>query len=554
MATEKGNAINAGKVIIKGRDSIDIPSALDYAMKKHAHSVRGLLLLVVAASMNDLSLLAVLYGKNVPNYYNDLIDDPEFHLVQEAIQNREVATAVPIEIARWKKSPEIREELLMLTDVNEGEGTVLWHGLRLTELELNWLRRVKWAKKLMLAKNDFASLPSQMGNYLSNVVKLNLQYNSLKEFPRCLLELPSIEDLNLSYNKLQDIPEVHEWSNSLTVMDLSHNELSTLPLYCEAPNLKKLSLSHNKFRQVPMCVCSFTNLQFLELGDNPDILNLPMEMGRLQNLVELHLDNLKDLNDPPKPIRSNARHCITYLNQKLRSIRGYYRMKLMLVGKQKRGKTTLVARLQGKNVKESDDQSTVGIDVSEWRYSPRAIGKPFTFNIWDFGGQEEYYATHQCFLTERSLYLLVWNITHGEEGVKELKPWLDNIALRAPHSRVIIVATHYDKVSEEDREQSGKASLLLAKVVKMAENYQKLKGLSWIVVFSHTQVYMHVHIHVYVLPGIHVVVSTLLQQSNPPLNKVLSTVELNELNKQNIHTSPPPTKLGINTCSPTSPH
>ena len=476
VATEKGNAVNAGKIIIKGKDTLDVPQALQYAKEKHAHAVRGLLLLVVAASDNDLSLLGVLYGKDVPNYRNRLIEDDEFHHVQAAIQNKEVATAVPIEIARWKNSPEIREELLMLTDVNKEEETVLWHGLRLTELELSWMKRIKWARRLMLAKNDFSTLPPEIGRFLLHVTKLNLQYNNLKEFPRSLLELPCIQDLNLSHNKLQEIPEVYEWSNSLTILDLSHNQLTTLPLYCEAPNLKRLSLSHNKFRQVPMCVCSFTSLQFLELGDNPDILNLPVEMGRLQNLVDLRLDNLNDLNDPPKPIRASARLCITYLNQKLRSTRGYYRMKLMLVGKQERGKTTLVARLQGKNVKESDNQSTVGVDVSEWKYSPRTIGNKFTFNIWDFGGQEEYYATHQCFLTQRSLYLLVWNITHGEEGVKELKPWLDNIALRAPNSRVIIVATFYDKVSEEDRQEDGKACQLLSQVAELAKNYTKLNG------------------------------------------------------------------------------
>ena len=69
-------------------------------------------------------------------------------------------------------------------------------------------------------------------------------------------------------------------------------------------------------------------------------------------------------------------------------------MKLILVGKQARGKTTLVARLQGKDVKESDNQSTVGIDVSEWRFSPRIGKQTFTFSIWDFARYEEYYATH----------------------------------------------------------------------------------------------------------------------------------------------------------------
>ena len=41
--------------------------------------------------------------------------------------------------------------------------------------------------------------------------------------------------------------------------------------------------------------------------------------------------------------------------------------------------------------------------------------------------QEEYYATHQCFLSNRSLYLVVWAVTDGEDGIDTLGPWLHNI-------------------------------------------------------------------------------------------------------------------------------
>lgn len=76
--------------------------------------------------------------------------------------------------------------------------------------------------------------------------------------------------------------------------------------------------------------------------------------------------------------------------------------------------------------------STVGIVVSDWTYykkvkqSQTAL-KSITFMTWDFGGQEEYYATHQCFLSRRSLYLVVWNVSHGLKGAEEIKPWLLNI-------------------------------------------------------------------------------------------------------------------------------
>ena len=48
--------------------------------------------------------------------------------------------------------------------------------------------------------------------------------------------------------------------------------------------------------------------------------------------------------------------------------------------------------------------------------------------------QEEYYVTHQCFLSSRSLYLAVWNVTHGERGIEELGPWLHNIQVCKPHT------------------------------------------------------------------------------------------------------------------------
>lgn len=50
-----------------------------------------------------------------------------------------------------------------------------------------------------------------------------------------------------------------------------------------------------------------------------------------------------------------------------------------------------------------------------------------TFSMWDLAGQEVYYATHQCFLSRNTLYLLVWNMTEGEQGIDYLRPWLLNV-------------------------------------------------------------------------------------------------------------------------------
>lgn len=49
-----------------------------------------------------------------------------------------------------------------------------------------------------------------------------------------------------------------------------------------------------------------------------------------------------------------------------------------------------------------------------------------------------YYAAHQLFLSPNTLYLAVWNVTHGEQGVESLRRWLLNI--QVSHSHVLQVA------------------------------------------------------------------------------------------------------------------
>lgn len=61
--------------------------------------------------------------------------------------------------------------------------------------------------------------------------------------------------------------------------------------------------------------------------------------------------------------------------------------------------------------------STVGVDIGDWVYEKKVRGQsshgPVYFRTWDFGGQREYYVTHQYFLSKRSLYLVVWRIIDG---------------------------------------------------------------------------------------------------------------------------------------------
>jgi len=110
--------------------------------------------------------------------------------------------------------------------------------------------------------------------------------------------------------------------------------------------------------------------------------------------------------------------------------------KLILVGRGGVGKTSLINRLVHLRF-DRHEMKTEGINVTEW---PLFLnGNEYVrLNIWDFGGQEIMHATHQFFLTQRSLYLLVLNGREGGEDA-DADYWLKLIESFGSESPVIVV-------------------------------------------------------------------------------------------------------------------
>jgi len=67
------------------------------------------------------------------------------------------------------------------------EGFVYWHGLRLLDLDVSWLRKIYWVKRLRLAQNGFRQLPNEMGIYLKQV---NIVHTDLNGANGSVLKLP----------------------------------------------------------------------------------------------------------------------------------------------------------------------------------------------------------------------------------------------------------------------------------------------------------------------------------------------------------------------------
>ena len=166
-AVMTGNHSIIGKLVIKGAANIE--EALRLATTEKKHQTCAMLLLVMAAMNNDHSIVLKLFGEPVPNQKGREISEEGLQEVQTVVRTGKVSTVIPMEIAQHKQSRAVREELLLRTDVNQLDGSVLWHGLQLKELEVAWLRKIQWVKRLHLARNGFKTLPVEIGSCLRHV-------------------------------------------------------------------------------------------------------------------------------------------------------------------------------------------------------------------------------------------------------------------------------------------------------------------------------------------------------------------------------------------------
>uniref|UniRef100_A0A8W4FN81 non-specific serine/threonine protein kinase n=1 Tax=Sus scrofa TaxID=9823 RepID=A0A8W4FN81_PIG len=323
---------------------------------------------------------------------------------------------------------------------------------RISSFSEDFLEACPQVESLSARMNFLAAMPFLP----SSMTSLKLSQNRFTCVPEAILNLPHLRSLDMSSNDIKYLPgPVHWRSMNLRELLFSHNQISTLDLSekaCAWSRVEKLHLSHNKLKEIPPEIGCLENLTSLDVSCNLELRSFPNEMGKLSKIWDLPLDDLH-LNFDFKHIGCKAKDIIRFLQQRLKKAVPYNRMKLMIVGNTGSGKTTLLQQLM--RIKKSDlgmQGATVGIDVKDWPIQIRGKRKKdLILNVWDFAGREEFYSTHPHFMTQRALYLAVYDLSKGQAEVDAMKPWLFNIKARASSSPVILVGTHLDVSDEKQR-------------------------------------------------------------------------------------------------------
>ncbi|MEG4342869.1 leucine-rich repeat domain-containing protein [Microcoleus sp. A003_D6] len=424
----------------------------------------------IPKALAQLSNLTVLHL-----WHNQITQIPEAlaqlsNLTELVLWHNQI-TQIPEALAQLSNLTELVLSHNQITQIPEALGQLS----NLTELVLNHnqitqipeaLGQLSNLTQLNLSHNQITQIPEALGK-LSNLTQLVLHNNQIAQIPEAIAKLSNLTQLYLSSNQIAQLPDAIGQLSNLTQLYLFNNQITQLPdAMGQLSNLTQLDLRSNQIAQIPDAIGQLSNLTQLDLRRN-QIAQIPDAIGQLSNLTHLDLNNNQiaaipeairsmekleklDLRGNPMPIPREIMGGSRFGDPgDLRTILDFYfqtrdpndteelnEAKLLIVGEGEAGKTSLAKKLLNPDYElEKQEPSTEGINVIRWEF-PQANGKPFRINLWDFGGQEIYHATHQFFLTERSLYILL--VDNRREN-PNLCYWLNIIELLSNKSPVFLV-------------------------------------------------------------------------------------------------------------------
>jgi internalin A len=306
---------------------------------------------------------------------------------------------------------------------------------------------------LNLSDNQISAIDSHHFNNLMKIEKVDVGYNQISIIPNDIIINPNCISLSLKGNRLQKFPTAISNTSTLEKLDLSENKISSIEddAFEGLENLIELDLSFNELTYLPTSIGKLNKLKRLNLSGNK-ISVLPNEFENLTALEFLDFEG-NPIERVPVEISSQGVSGIINYYLSLGDNVQLFEAKLLIVGQGNVGKTYLLNRLIHNTIPET--HTTEGIDIKTWKIETSS-SPDFRINIWDFGGQEIYHSTHQFFLTNRSLYLLVWE-ARTDQHLISFDYWLNVIRLLSNNSPVIIVLNKIDERIANIDEKSLKA-------------------------------------------------------------------------------------------------
>jgi hypothetical protein len=262
---------------------------------------------------------------------------------------------------------------------------------------------------------------------------LDLGNCGLTEVPEEIGELVWLEVLSLASergyfdNKVSDLSPLSGLAK-LKELDVSKTLVTDLSPLSGLANLHRINVSKTLVTDLNPLLKLIKNY-------------LPVRWGSDTGLYGIYINSCLLTNPPIEIVKQGTAAILNYFHeQAIQGTDHLYEAKMLLIGEGGAGKTSLLRRLYQTGQQLPDEnETTKGIAIHRHEFKLNN-GRDFRLNVWDFGGQEIYHATHQFFLTKRSLYVLLDDTRKDDKTVQDagFKYWLEVADLLGDHSPVLI--------------------------------------------------------------------------------------------------------------------
>ena len=269
----------------------------------------------------------------------------------------------------------------------------------------------------------------------------NLQVSELTPLSRLI----NLGLLDLRYTLVSDLAPLRDLAN-LRALSVRHTQVCDVTPLSGLSALDQLHLSDTKVRNLtPLSdleQLSYLDLSYCRLRAIPK--DLYQHVGKVvwsKSPEGICLSNTTLSTQPISIFRESNEVIQAYYDAPKKSVR---ESKVIFLGDGGAGKTHTIKRiLKGGRDEDIGTDVTLGISINS--YSAEGKNGSFDINFWDFGGQENMHAMHRCFLTERTLYVVVVN-NRTEDLDQQARYWLDNIHSFAPDSPVILAVNLWEGI------------------------------------------------------------------------------------------------------------
>ncbi|WP_082226537.1 leucine-rich repeat domain-containing protein [Microscilla marina] len=253
--------------------------------------------------------------------------------------------------------------------------------------------------------NDLAPLQN-----LGDLQSIDLSNNQIHDLTP-LQNLPNLESIDLSDNQISDLTPLQNLG-SLQSINLRNNQVSDLSPLQALHDLQAINLSDNQISDLAP-LQKLPHLKSIDLRDNQIEVFPEHLITNCPQLTSLHLYHNPIQGLPPEiynqgECSNKIRHYFQDLNQGKVQV---YQAKVVLVGNGRVGKTSLVRRWLDQRF-DVDEPSTHAIQLRQMFLPELAQRKQLDqvqIQVWDFGGQDIYHATHQLFMQTKAVFVLVWD-------------------------------------------------------------------------------------------------------------------------------------------------